>query len=234
MNKFFAILCVLLFAFIIYGINDKSKLEKEYLENEDILVEYALELEAAIEQAQQTIDELTLLIDSLNTLPPVIVKSPVYIDKVVERVVRDTVEVNSSGVRTDTTYQIDFKLLDKYVDSYFETEGITSFKWDYVKNEPYGISSTLLNSRISLNLSTEFTVEDIKDEEQELTIEVLTSSPNVTISHVHNPSIVLDDVHKPRPYRWGFGVIGGYGYSNQGLSPYIGVGITYTFIGLKQ
>lgn len=229
MNKFLAITCSVLLLLVIYGTFSKNKLKKEYLENEDILIEYILELEQAIEKQQVTVD-------SLLSLPPVVVKEPVYVKEVVEKVVTqvDTVRVNSTGTRIDTTYTIDFKLLDKYVDSYFETQGITSFKWDYVKNEPYGISTTLLNSRISLNLSTEFTVEDIKDEEQELTIEVLSSSPNVIISHVHNPSIILDEVHRPRPYRWGFGVIGGYGYSNKGLSPYIGVGLTYTFIGLKQ
>lgn len=229
MSKLSIVLCTVLAVLLIYQTVTKNELKKEYTENEDILVEYALELEEAVEDYE-------VLVDSLLNLPPILVKEPVYVKEVVKEVITqvDTLVVNSTGARIDTTFAINFKLLDKYVDSYFETQGITTFKWDYINNIPYDISTALTNSRISLNLSTEFAVEDIEKNEQQLTIDVLTSSPNVVISHVHNPSIILDRVHKPRPYRWGFGVIAGYGYSNQGLSPYIGVGATYTFIGLKQ
>lgn len=35
---------------------------------------------------------------------------------------------------------------------------------------------------------------------------------------------------KPRPKRWGIGIQAGYGASRDGLSPYIGVGLTYNLI----
>ena len=37
-------------------------------------------------------------------------------------------------------------------------------------------------------------------------------------------------IPKPNPKRWGIGIQAGYGASEDGLSPYIGIGVTYSLI----
>lgn len=41
--------------------------------------------------------------------------------------------------------------------------------------------------------------------------------------------LVIQRVAEVKPLRWGIGVTGGYGIGKDGLSPFIGVGITYAF-----
>lgn len=45
-----------------------------------------------------------------------------------------------------------------------------------------------------------------------------------------NTSMLIYQEQKPRPKRWGLGVQAGYGASRDGLSPYIGVGLTYNIV----
>ncbi|MGM9767863.1 MAG: DUF6808 domain-containing protein [Candidatus Cryptobacteroides sp.] len=45
-----------------------------------------------------------------------------------------------------------------------------------------------------------------------------------------NTSMLIYQEEKPRPKRWGLGVQAGYGASRDGLTPYIGIGLTYNIV----
>lgn len=45
-----------------------------------------------------------------------------------------------------------------------------------------------------------------------------------------NTSMLIYQEEKPRPKRWGLGVQAGYGASRDGLTPYIGFGLTYNIV----
>jgi opacity protein-like surface antigen len=66
-----------------------------------------------------------------------------------------------------------------------------------------------------------------------MTIDVVSSYPGVDISYIKNNTVDLNKIHKPLPVRWGVGIMGGYGITNKGITPYLGIGVTYTFKGLK-
>lgn len=50
-----------------------------------------------------------------------------------------------------------------------------------------------------------------------------------SVRHFNSSMLVFQET-KPRPKRWGIGIQAGYGASRDGLSPYIGVGLTYTIV----
>lgn len=48
-----------------------------------------------------------------------------------------------------------------------------------------------------------------------------------SVTHFSTTKIITQ---KPKPKRWGIGLQAGYGASEDGLSPYIGIGVTYSLI----
>ena len=125
-------------------------------------------------------------------------------------------------------YEIPFDLIDRKPGSFFKTNGITKFKWDYLTNSPYQTTTELLDSKISLNVETSFSVKN-----NLLTLEVSSPYQSIEISNVAGNVIDLNKIHKPKPARWGIGLVGGYGITNKGVTPYLGLGITYSFKQLK-
>jgi len=215
MVKATLIKAVIFFGIVIYGVLMYDKLHKSYLSDQEVLIEYILELE----------DSVLVYKDSLENIPPPVVK---VVKEEVTLVQIDSILVNSSGNNINEVHEIKFSLIDKYRGAYFQVEGITSFKWDYLNNIPISTITSITNSKISLNLETSFSIKN-----DLLSVDVFPLSPNVVVSNLNNATVDLGPVHKPLPDRWGIGLIGGYGFTNEGLSPFVGLGITYTFKGLK-
>ena len=44
-----------------------------------------------------------------------------------------------------------------------------------------------------------------------------------------NNVLTEDDYLKKIPTKFGVGLVGGFGFSYQGMTPYVGIGITYSF-----
>jgi hypothetical protein len=47
--------------------------------------------------------------------------------------------------------------------------------------------------------------------------------------YVENEVLNLKNEYVPEKRRWGIGVLGGIGLVNSGITPFVGVGITYQF-----
>lgn len=206
---------IIFFGIVIYGVLMYDKLHKSYLSDQEVLIDYILELEESVVAYQ----------DSLENIPEPIVK---VVKEEVTVLQIDSILVNSTGKDINELHEIKFSLIDKYEGTFFQVEGVTAFKWDYLNNVPLNPTTSLINSKVSLNLETSFSIK--KDF---LSVEVLPLSPNVIISDINKATVDLGPIHKPKPVRWGMGLIGGYGFTSEGFTPFVGFGITYTFKGLE-
>jgi hypothetical protein len=198
---------------LVYGNFLFNQTHSEYRAVEKEFIEYLLELEDSIAVYQSLLEKKPRVIVVQNTTNTLQI---------------DTVRTNSTGENLNKVYEIPFDLIDRKPGSFFEIEGITKFKWDYLTNRPYQTTTELLDSKISLNVETSFSVEN-----DLLTLDVFSPYQSIQISYVAGNVVDLNKIHKPKPARWGIGLVGGYGITNKGVTPYLGLGITYSFKQLK-
>jgi hypothetical protein len=208
----------ILISIIIYGMWIIHSIQTEFYNLEGEWADYVVELEDSL----ITLNEYTADLEKRKNKIQTITTPSEPIIQI------DTIRINSTGDDVDKRFEVKFSLMDRQVGSFFKTEGITTFKWDYEQNRPVEVRTELLDSQISLNVET-----DISVKENILRINVTSPFDGVDISHIKNNTYNLNEIHRAKPYRWGIGIIGGYGITNKGTTPFIGVGITYTFKGLK-
>ena len=172
-----------------------------------------------IEYAIDLIDELYTMIDSLEEIK----RKPIMVERVVERV--DTIRLTQGGFNVDKIYNIPLNQTERYVGSVFNIKGVTSFKWDFLNNEPLTTTTTINDFQLRLNVRTR-----LKPVSTGLEVEALPLSPNIMITHNTDNVIDKSNYFKEIPSKISIGIIGGYGFTYQGATPFIGVGINYSLL----
>lgn len=142
----------------------------------------------------------------------------------VERVITDTVTIIPSGFNTNSILNIPFKHTERLDGSIYTFSGQTSFKWDFEKNKPIDIFTSIDSFDMRLNVQTRL----VQSGDVYKIITQPTTS-NIIITDNQNSILTENDYIKRVPTKLGVGLVGGFGFSYQGMTPYAGVGITYSF-----
>jgi hypothetical protein len=182
-----------------------------------------------IYQMDNEITELNEYVDDLiqyiETIP-----DTVYIDNIVYRY-RTSVKVDTVFVQQKMDYYqiepirvIDFSITDKEEGVYIQLDGYVKFIWDMDIADYEVVQSEITDKMINLNMSAHYSI--VNDN---LNLILTNPSSDVNVVYIHNDQLSLRKVYVPERNRWGFGVLGGVGLVNSGITPFVGVGITYQF-----
>lgn len=165
------------------------------------------------------IDSLYVIIDSLEQVK----RKPIIVEKIVERV--DTIRLTQGGFDIDKLYNIPIDNTERYVGSVFNIKGVTEFKWDFLNNKPLPATTTINDFQLRLNVRTR-----IKPVTTGLEVESIPLSPNIMITNNTDNMIDKSNYFKEIPSKISIGIIGGYGFTHQGATPFIGIGINYSLL----
>ena len=209
-----------------YNIQDKEKFNKEQdivintLEDSVAILEsdilFAIDL---LEDFLQEKDSIQLLLDQQRLVEV----EPVQI------IEKDTVVVTPDGKNVMDSYDLLINEVVKFNGGAFELQAISSFKWDYVNNRPYEENFDIKNFRVNLNVTTKLEPLSAGYE-----IDVLPLTDFVKITYMGNNKLTGEDFLRRVPSRVSFGLHGGYGFTSQGLTPFVGIGVTYNLIDLTE
>lgn len=141
----------------------------------------------------------------------------------------DTVTITQDSVDIETEFNINFDLTEKLPGTIYNVKGITKFNWDFQNNIPINYQSSINEFEMRLNVATK--LEPINFG---LRLETQPLSPNIIITDNINNIISEQNYMQKVPTKLGIGFVGGVGYSNQGFTPYLGIGITYSFYDFKH
>jgi len=179
------------------------------------------------------IDELEAQKDSLQRLyefEKQNIKTITEIQQVeVIKIQKDTITVTQKGFNTDTQFTIPFNITNYLNGSVYNLEGKTSFLWDFENNLPVSTTTEILSLRLNLNVST-----TLIPKGSTYLIETQPTTPQIRISDNVGNVLTEDDYIRRVPSRLGIGLIGGYGFSYQGVTPYAGIGVTFNFYELSE
>lgn len=209
-----------------YNIQDKEKFNKEQdivintLEDSVAILEsdilFAIDL---LEGFLQEKDSIQLLLDQQRLVEV----EPVQI------IEKDTVIVTPDGKNVMDSYDLLINEVVKFNGGAFELQAVSSFKWDYVNNRPYEENFDIKNFRVNLNVTTKLEPLSAGYE-----IDVLPLTEFVKITYIGNNKLTGEDFLRRVPSRVSFGLHGGYGFTSQGLTPFVGIGVTYNLIDLTE
>lgn len=209
-----------------YNIQDKEKFNKEQdivintLEDSVAILEsdilFAIDL---LEGFLQEKDSIQLLLDQQRLVEV----EPVQI------IEKDTVIVTPDGKNVMDSYDLLINEVVKFNGGAFELQAVSSFKWDYVNNRPYEENFDIKNFRVNLNVTTKLEPLSAGYE-----IDVLPLTEFVKITYIGNNKLTGEDFIRRVPSRVSFGLHGGYGFTSQGLTPFVGIGVTYNLIDLTE
>lgn len=164
--------------------------------------------------------------DSVQQLLVVERKKKRQVRTVVEK---DTIRVTPDGRNIMDNYNLLFNEVVRFNGGAFRLEGISSFKWDYINNRPYDEQLDIQDFTVNINLTTR-----LKEIPTGYEIEVLPMAPFVNITGLNNNLLTGREFIRKVPSKVSFGVHAGYGLTSKGLTPFVGVGITYNFIDLTE
>lgn len=195
--------------------------EKELQDSITVLLDDISVFIDYIEYLESRIDNITTLYENEknNVKIRTIVKT-----ETVEKIVVDTITVIPSGFNVNTVLTIPFEHTERMNGSIYTLSGQTSFKWDFDNNKPTNIFTSIDSFDMRLNVTTSL----IKNNTY-YTIDTQPTTPNIVISDNQNNILTENDYIKRVPTKLGIGLVGGFGFSYQGMTPYAGVGITYSF-----
>ena len=209
-----------------YNIQDKEKFNKEQdivintLEDSVAILEsdilFAIDL---LEGFLQEKDSIQLLLDQQRLVEV----EPVQI------IEKDTVVVTPDGKNVMDSYDLLINEVVKFNGGAFELQAVSSFKWGYVNNRPYEENFDIKNFRVNLNVTTKLEPLSAGYE-----IDVLPLTDFVKITYIGNNKLTGEDFLRRVPSRVSFGLHGGYGFTSQGLTPFVGIGVTYNLIDLTE
>lgn len=148
---------------------------------------------------------------------------------IVTEVVRDTIRVTQSGMNTDKVFNITFDIINYMNGSVYNMKGYTSFRWDFENNEPIETDTFVDDFQLNLNVET-----SLVPRGNTFIIQTQPTTPQIRISNNVGNVLTEDDYIRRVPSRLGFGLIGGYGFSYQGVTPYAGIGVTFNFYELSE
>jgi len=204
-------------------ITDLNAQLDEAKEVERLFEDYVVELEDSLVVAELRYNELSLKKPRVVYLPPkVVVKRDTVI-------VRDTVRVTVGGADADKFHEIPFTLVDTDRQGALRVKGITKFRWDYDLDVPKDFDFEFSEASVNLNVAIDINITD-----HTLKVGVFSMYPNVRITDIQGPPYNIKNAHRAKKPRLGLGLFGGYGYTLDGFAPLLGVGATYTFIGIRE
>tara|TARA_B100001093_G_scaffold30266_2_gene26237 strand:+ start:2853 stop:3578 length:726 start_codon:yes stop_codon:yes gene_type:complete len=228
--KLFVIANLLVFGAILlwqaYSLKDKE----EYIRNQDYVINI---LEDSVEVYESdlffAIDLLESFEQEVDSVEHLLVVERNKKRKVITVVEKDTVKVTPDGRNILANYDLLFNEVVRFNGGAFRIEGISSFKWDYINNEPYDEKLSIEDFKVNINLTTR-----LKERPDGYEIEVLPMAPFVDITGINNNLLTGQEFIKKVPSRVSFGIHAGYGLTSDGFTPFVGVGITYNFIDLTE
>lgn len=148
---------------------------------------------------------------------------------IVTEVVRDTIRVTQGGMNTDKVFNITFDIINYMNGSVYNMKGYTSFRWDFENNEPIETDTFIDDFQLNLNVKT-----SLVPRGDTFIIQTQPTTPQIRISDNVGNVLTEDDYIRRVPSRLGIGLIGGYGFSYQGVTPYAGIGVTFNFYELSE
>lgn len=165
------------------------------------------------------------LIEYIESYPDTIyIDNIIYKDIVKERTDTIFIREQMDYYDIDSTLVINFKLIDKEFDSFIQLNGYAEFEWN-MDVKKYELNySEITDKTINLNLSADYNVTNSL-----LEFNLSSRSPNVNITYLENNELNLNKVHTSKRKPWGLGIVGGIGLINSGVTPFVGIGITYQF-----
>lgn len=176
----------------------------------------------AIEIIEETIQEK----DSITTLLQKEKRKKQQIKTVIEK---DTVVVTPDGRNVLDEYSLVFSNVENLTGAIYKITGSTNFKWDYQLNKPYDVNTAIDTFNMRVNVQTEL----IKEKDY-YKIYTQPLSSDIVITYNENNILTENDYIERVPTRLGIGLIGGFGFSYQGMTPYAGIGITYSFYDIEK
>ena len=183
---------------------------------------FAIDLIEQLEQDNQRLQELYQQ-ELLNIKVETVTE-----EVVVTEIVRDTVRLTQGGYDVDRVFQIPFSVTNYLNGSVYTLSGETSFKWDFEDNTPISPTTTFDEFRLNLNVETQL----LRDGDN-YTIWTQPTTPQIRITDNVGNVLTTDDYIQKVPSRLGIGLIGGYGFSYQGVTPYAGIGVTFNLFELS-
>lgn len=151
------------------------------------------------------------------------------VTETVTEIVRDTVRLTQNGTDINTLFKIPFSLTQNMKGSIYRIKGSTSFRWDYENNKPIEDYTSIDSFDLRLNVETVLVPIGTT-----FKIETQPTTPNIIITDNQNNILTERDYIKRVPTKLGIGLVGGFGFSYQGMTPYGGVGITYSFYDIGE
>jgi len=195
----------------------------EAAEVESLFEEYVRELEDDLEMLDIEYRSLMLMKPRVEYLPGKVITR---LDTVT---VRDTIRVTVAGADANKLHEIPFTLVDTDRQGALRVKGLTKFRWDYDLDVPKDFDFEFSEASVNLNVTT-----DINIVEHTLDVDVFSQYPKVRITNIEGPPYNIKNAHRAKKPRLGLGLFGGYGYTLDGFAPLLGVGATYTFIGIRE
>ena len=148
-----------------------------------------------------------------------------------ERIVvqQDTIVVTPDGRNIEDSYEIPIQQDEWVTGGVYRLDGTLRFKWDYLNNKPYEPVFTVDDVLINLNVR-------VKLEEVSTGYEVEVTSPSkfVKVTWAENNLLKAEEFVRRAPSKVSFGIHSGFGLTNQGFTPYVGIGVTYNFVDLTE
>jgi len=195
----------------------------EAAEVESLFEEYVRELEDDLEMLDIEYRSLMLMKPRVEYLPGKVITR---LDTVT---VRDTIRVTVAGADANKLHEIPFTLVDTDRQGALRVKGLTKFRWDYDLDVPKDFDFEFSEASVNLNVTT-----DINIVEHTLDVDVFSQYPKVRITNIEGPPYNIKGAHRAKKPRLGLGLFGGYGYTLDGFAPLLGVGATYTIIGIRE
>lgn len=220
------IIAALIIGLIVLGIYS-FKAQQEFKRFNKKFVEYAENSEAKLVDSERRIYEGEVLVAERNS----------YIQSLLDTV--EHLKNVKASIKVVTKTKIDSIPVPYEVPVY-----ITQPDGDYLKlpqrfskvDEWYALSGTIKKDQIlfdSLSYQNEFSI-TIGEQDHGTWGNIF--KRNKTVVHVrdNNPYTTTKSISsiliEPKTRPLGIGFSGGYGMTNEGLSPYVGIGLNYTFI----
>ena len=136
----------------------------------------------------------------------------------------DTVMVFQEDYNINKIYSVPFDITERMDGSIYNITGFSQFKWDFNSNNPISPVTTITSFNMRLNVRT-----NLLETREYYEIYTQPFTPNIIITENQNNILTEKDYIKKIPSKFSIGVIAGYGFTYKGLSPYVGVGVSYNF-----
>jgi hypothetical protein len=195
----------------------------------NLLTSYELKISSLTKEVYELNEYVDELIDYIETTPPNIQKTnTIYKYNTVEKLDTVFIENKVDFYDIEPIRVVDFSVTDKEEGVYIHLHGYTKFMWNMDTADYDAVQTEITDKIINLNMAV-----DYSSLNNVLNLRLTNPSPNVNIMFVENGQLDLRRVYVADKSRWGVGITGGVGFVNSGFTPFIGVGISYQFMGIS-